>query len=99
VVWEDGGGNPASYPILAARWSRFNFSGQLLKVGRIAAQLLRQTTDYCPGRDYLPLIIRSNSIGSMPSLAASLMTSVPRVAHKSAMCLLKLINFRLWHFG
>jgi hypothetical protein len=39
-------------------------------------------------RTPLPLIIRSNSVGSMPGLAASLKTSVPRVAHKSAMCLL-----------
>jgi hypothetical protein len=30
----------------------------------------------------LPLIIRSNSIGSMPSLAPSLKTSVPRVAQR-----------------
>jgi hypothetical protein len=41
----------------------------------------------------LPLIIRSNSIGSMPSLAASVKTSVPRVAHKSATCLLNSQTF------
>ena len=38
----------------------------------------------------LPLIIRSNSIGSMPSLAPNLKTSVPRVAHKAQICSLNL---------
>jgi hypothetical protein len=72
--------------------SRFNFGGQLCEEGHIAGELCRQTLITALVGPPLPLIIRSNSIGSMPSLAASVKTSVPRVAHKSA-------TFRLWHFG
>jgi hypothetical protein len=53
------------YRSISSPVSRFDFPGRLLQAGDIAIQLPRQPQDDRPGRITLPLLVRSNSAGSL----------------------------------
>ena len=63
--------------------------GQYEQDAKGGVDFLRQPSDDRPSVGIpRPLTMRSNSIGSTPSPAPSLWTSVPRVTRRAPMCLL-----------